>query len=74
MDERVAAIVPFVIDMLNVRPSFIHHWEAYRFLGPGGGRLRGHGHHVVELTRHKYKKLMKIVEPFEHRDRLADDA
>jgi len=31
VDKRVIAIVPFVIDMLNIEPSFVHHWEAYGF-------------------------------------------
>ena len=29
VDSRVVAIAPAVIDMLNVEPSFIHHWQAY---------------------------------------------
>ena len=37
VDKRVVAIVPFVIDMLNVEPSFVHHWEAYGFWAPAVG-------------------------------------
>ena len=29
VDKRVIAIVPAVIDMLNVEPSFVHHYRAY---------------------------------------------
>ena len=29
VDKRVVAIVPIVIDMLNVVPSFKHHYRAY---------------------------------------------
>src|SRR5207249_11816489 len=29
VDPRVIAIAPLVIDMLNIEPSFVHHWEAY---------------------------------------------
>ena len=29
VDTRVVAIAPAVIDLLNVEPSFIHHWRAY---------------------------------------------
>jgi PhoPQ-activated pathogenicity-related protein len=29
VDKRVVAIAPAVIDMLNVEPSFVHHWQAY---------------------------------------------
>lgn len=28
-DERVIAIAPLVIDLLNIVPSFKHHWKAY---------------------------------------------
>ena len=29
VDDRVIAIVPIVIDLLNVVPSFDHHWRCY---------------------------------------------
>ena len=29
VDRRVVAIAPAVIDLLNVVPSFTHHWQAY---------------------------------------------
>ena len=29
VDRRVIAIIPAVIDMLNVEPSFVHHFRAY---------------------------------------------
>ena len=35
VDKRVVAIIPIVIDMLNLEASFEHHWQAY-----GSGRLR----------------------------------
>ena len=31
VDRRVVAIVPIVIDVLNVEPSFDHHCRAYGF-------------------------------------------
>ena len=37
VDKRVVAIVPIVIDMLNIVPSFKHHWEAYGFWAPAVG-------------------------------------
>ena len=33
-DSRVIAIIPLVIDMLNIKPSFEHHWQAYGFWAP----------------------------------------
>lgn len=29
MDDRVIAIAPLVIDMINIIPSFEHHWQVY---------------------------------------------
>ncbi len=34
VDRRVVAIVPAVIDLLNIVPSFKHHWQAYGFWAP----------------------------------------
>ncbi len=34
VDSRVEAIIPVVIDMLNIEPSFEHHWEVYGFWAP----------------------------------------
>jgi PhoPQ-activated pathogenicity-related protein len=34
VDNRVKAIMPLVIDMLNIKPSFEHHWEVYGFWAP----------------------------------------
>ena len=31
VDDRVEAIVPIVIDLLNLEPSFEHHWSTYGF-------------------------------------------
>src|SRR5688572_24296094 len=37
VDKRVVGIVPIVIDMLNVVPSFKHHFAAYGFWAPAVG-------------------------------------
>ena len=34
VDDRVEAIIPVVIDILNLEPSFEHHWSAYGFWAP----------------------------------------
>lgn len=70
VDNRVIAIAPIVIDMLNVVPSFRHHFEVYGFYAPAVG----------DYTRAKlmdwdgtpeYRALMKIEEPYEYRERLT---
>ena len=34
VDDRVVAICPIVIDLLNLGPSFVHHYAAYGFWAP----------------------------------------
>ena len=43
VDSRVVAIMPAVIDLLNVQPSFAHHWQAYGFWAPAVGDYSTHG-------------------------------
>ncbi len=70
VDKRVVAIVPFVIDTLNVEPSFRHHWEAYGFWAPSVGDY-------VQMKlmdwsgTPQYRALLKIEEPYEYRSRLT---
>ena len=69
-DERVVAIMPIVIDMLNVVPSFQHHWQVYGFWAPAVGDYDREGimewQHSVE-----YQRLLAEVEPYSFRDRLT---
>jgi PhoPQ-activated pathogenicity-related protein len=70
VDKRVVAIIPIVIDMLNLEQSFRHHYESYGFWAPA----------VKDYTRlnlmdwmgtPEHAALMKIEEPFQYRDRLT---
>ena len=70
VDKRVAAIIPIVIDVLNIEPSMMHHYAAYGFWAPS----------IENYTQFKimdwngtpeYKALMKIEEPYEYRQRLT---
>jgi PhoPQ-activated pathogenicity-related protein len=70
VDKRVVAIAPLVIDMLNVEPSFRHHWEAYGFYAPAVGDYERMGLMQWNGTP-EYRALMKIEEPYEYRDRLT---
>lgn len=70
VDKRVVAIVPLVIDLLNIEPSFIHHWEAYGFYAPAVGDYEAMGIMDWQGTQ-EYRNLMKIEEPYEYRDRLT---
>ncbi len=70
VDQRVIAIAPMVIDLLNIVPSFMHHFRAYGFWAPAiqdyvDERIPEH------FESKKFKELMKIEEPFEYRSRLG---
>jgi PhoPQ-activated pathogenicity-related protein len=70
VDSRVIAITPAVIDMLNIEPSFIHHWRAY---GAWSDAVDDYVEHRIFdwLGTRQFRALMKIEEPFEYRDRLT---
>jgi PhoPQ-activated pathogenicity-related protein len=70
VDTRVVAIVPLVIDLLNVIPSFEHHWQVYGFWAPA---IRDYvDMEITDWSRTpQYKALMEIEEPYEYRDRLT---
>jgi len=70
VDTRVVAIAPLVIDMLNVEPSFIHHWRAY---GAWSNAVDDYVEHGIMnwMGTPQFRALMKIEEPYEYRDRLT---
>jgi PhoPQ-activated pathogenicity-related protein len=68
-DARVCAIVPIVIDCVNVRASMMNHYAAYGFWAQAIG----------DYTRHKImerfdtppsKEMLRIIDPWYYRDRL----
>jgi PhoPQ-activated pathogenicity-related protein len=70
VDRRVVLIVPMVIDMLNVIPSFEHHYRAYGFYSPAVKDYEDMGLMEVSHTR-QYLELMRIEEPYSYRDRFT---
>jgi PhoPQ-activated pathogenicity-related protein len=70
VDPRVIAIVPAVIDLLNVRPSFEHHWRAYGFWAPAVADYVAHGIMGWMLTP-QFAALMAIEDPWSYRERLT---
>jgi PhoPQ-activated pathogenicity-related protein len=70
VDDRVVAIVPIVIDLLNITPSFIHHWEAYGFYAPAVADYEEMQIMDWQGTP-EYQRLMEIVEPYEYRHRFT---
>jgi PhoPQ-activated pathogenicity-related protein len=70
VDNRVVAIVPLVIDLLNIQPSFMHHWRVYGFWAPA---IKDYvDMNIPDWFSHpRYTSLMKMVEPYEYRSRLT---
>jgi PhoPQ-activated pathogenicity-related protein len=70
VDPRVVAIAPIVIDVLNLEPSMIHHWECYGFWAPA---IRPYS----EIKLHEwagteeFRKLAAIEDPWEYRARFT---
>ncbi|MEO8370077.1 MAG: PhoPQ-activated pathogenicity-related family protein [Candidatus Solibacter sp.] len=70
VDKRVVAIVPAVIDLLNMVKSFDHHYKVYGFFAPAIKDYEEAG--VMDLqTTTEYRKLLEIEEPYSYRDRLT---
>ncbi|MBI2689613.1 MAG: PhoPQ-activated pathogenicity-related family protein [Acidobacteria bacterium] len=70
VDPRVVAMSPIVIDLLNVVPSFVHHYRAYGFWAPSVGDYFAEGL-MDQMDNPRYKELMKIEEPYEYRERFT---
>jgi PhoPQ-activated pathogenicity-related protein len=70
VDKRVVAIMPGVIDVLNIGPSFLHHYRAYGAYSSEVDDYVEAGIMQWEGTE-EYKRLMQIEEPFSYRDRLT---
>lgn len=70
VDKRVVAVIPVSIDLLNMGPSFDHHYQAYGFWAPSlsnyedAGIMRWRG--TPQLNR-----LFSIEDPYAYRDRLT---
>lgn len=70
VDRRVCAVIPLVIDMLNLKPSMEHHYRTY---GEWAIALRDY----IEIGIHKrwtdprLDEILAIEEPYALRDRLT---
>ena len=69
VDERVVAIMPIVIDMLNVSDSFKHHFSVYGAYSLAVIDYVTSGN-VNWIGTEEWDALMDLVEPYEYRDRL----
>ncbi|UCC98391.1 MAG: PhoPQ-activated pathogenicity-related family protein [Phycisphaerales bacterium] len=70
VDKRVVAIAPAVIDVLNMDEQMKHHFAAYGFYSQAIGDYEALN--VFEkLFTPEGQALIKIVDPYEYRDRYA---
>ncbi|QDU79431.1 PhoPQ-activated pathogenicity-related protein [Polystyrenella longa] len=69
LDDRVVAIMPIVIDVLNTDISMRHHFESYGFYAPSVGDYAQN--RIMERMNHpRVKELYELVDPYYYRDRL----
>ena len=70
VDRRVVAIIPIVIDVLNIEPSMMHHYAAYGFWAPSIADYTQF--HIMDWNgTPEYRALMKIEEPYQYRQRFT---
>ena len=69
VDDRVIAIVPIVIDLLNVVPSFDHHWRCY---GEWSAAIDDYVNEGITewMGSKEYNRLLELVEPYSFTDQL----
>ncbi len=70
VDKRVIAIMPIVIDVLNLEPSMLHHYAAYGFWAPAVGDYTAFN--IMDwMGTPEMHALLKIEDMYEYRDRLT---
>ncbi|HET9298838.1 MAG TPA: PhoPQ-activated pathogenicity-related family protein [Candidatus Polarisedimenticolaceae bacterium] len=70
VDPRVVAIVPMVLDLLNVEASFRHHHRAYGFWSPAIDDYVAL--HIPDwFGTRQFHDLARIEDPYSYRDRLT---
>ena len=70
VDKRVVAVMPIVIDTLNMEKSIVHHWRAYGFWAPAIGDYKEMN--IMDWSGNpQMRALMRIEEPYEYRDRFT---
>ncbi len=70
VDERVAAAIPIVIDVINVQACSRHHVAAYGFYAQAIGDYVRHGL-KARIDDPRTKLLYEIEDPYSYRDRLT---
>ena len=68
-DSRVSAIIPIVIDVVNVIPSMDHHYASYGFWAPA---VRDYEEQGVMARKNEpaYQRMIRLVDPYYYLDQL----
>ena len=70
VDDRVVGIAPMVIDLLNIDPSFRHHWRCYGEWSPAVGSYVEEG--IMDwMGTAEFNSLLDQVDPYSFVDRLT---
>jgi PhoPQ-activated pathogenicity-related protein len=70
VDPRVEAIIPIVIDVVNMQSCMKHHAAAYGFWATAVGNY--YEHKILQRPRHpRMAKLFQIEDPYFYLDRLT---
>jgi len=70
VDDRVLAAAPVVIDLLNVIPSFQHHWQCYGEWAPAINPYVNLG--IMNwIESDEFLTMLELVEPYEFLERLT---
>jgi PhoPQ-activated pathogenicity-related protein len=70
VDPRVSAIIPIVIDVVNVLPSMKNHYSAYGFWAQAVGDYTHHKVHE-RFDTPRFADLLQIIDPYFYRHRLT---
>ncbi len=70
VNSRVSAVIPIVIDVVNVRACKMNHFASYGFWAPAVGDYTRHKIHE-RFDTPQYTELLKIVDPYSYRERLT---
>jgi PhoPQ-activated pathogenicity-related protein len=69
-DPRVEAIVPIVIDVVNVNANMLHHAAVYGFWAEAVGNY--YQHNILQRPKHpRMAALHRIEDPYYYRERLT---
>jgi len=70
VDNRVKALVPASIDLLNMAQQFRHHWEVYGFYAPAIGDYAAFNL-PCRMSSQRGQVLLDIIDPYRYRTRYV---